>query len=959
MMSSLRRVRQRSLFAFFLVLGLAACSGQSARQAQDATPVKSPNDSHSYRFIVLDNGLQALLISDPDTEKAAAALDVYVGSGNNPADRGGLAHFLEHMLFLGTDKYPDSGEYATFISEHGGSRNAYTGFEHTNYFFDVNHSELGPALDRFAQFFISPRFDAAYVEREKNAVQAEYQLSIKNDSRRNVDVYRELVSPDNPFSILGVGTLDTLADRPGDPVREDLLAFYRKYYSANLMSLVVLGRESLDELEVLARRDFTAVPNHNVEIPPITAPLYNPERLPLMVYIQPEASQRQLQLSFPMPDYRPRYREKPLQYIGNLLGHEGSGSLLSLLKAEGWAEGLGAGSGLAYRGGSAFNLSITLTESGMQNREQVLRKVFETIRLLQKAGPQRYLYEEQGQLSALQFQFRETVQPLGYVRTLANDMHYFAPRDVLRGNYLMDDFQPSVIEEILNNYLVADNVVITVVGKDVPVDRQSHYYSTPYSSHHLAAGEGSWRHIADEDIDTRLQLPAGNEFIAENVTLKPLPKDEPAHPVLTVERPNLKIWFRQADKFRIPKGGIYTSFRSPVGNRSADEAAAAGLYVALLVDSVNEFTYPALLAGLNFNLYKHGRGISLKVSGYDDKQLVLLKRIIAAIEHADLDTPRFANIRADMVRTLENVKSTRPFSQVIADTRELLMHGEWGDEALLAAMRKVDLAAVQKFAEQFWGSVQADVLINGNHNPAVANRVADILTPLMRDPDPKPLPDLQVVKLPPGKEYVYPVPVAHDDSVLFWYMQAPADTWHERAQAALTGKILSSDFFEQLRTDQQLGYVVSAFYWPLLEVPGLAFMVQSPTASSVAVADAVQQFLETSAGPEGVTAEQFSRHQQALINDVLQPHKNLAEESEFFWQEIARRRTGFDTPEQMADAIRAVDYEQWRMWFRGALLDDRADVIVTAQGRWQVHPEGESVSSPRQFKNDHDTYSVQ
>ena len=166
----------------------------------------------------------------------------------------------------------------------------------------------------------------------------------------------------------------------------------------------------------------------------------------------------------------------------------------------------------------------------MQNRQQVLRKVFETIRLLQKAGPQSYHYEEQGQLSSLQFPFRETVQPLGYVRTLANDMHYFAPRDVLRGNYLMDDFQPSVIEEILNNYLVADNVVITVVGKDVPVDRQSHYYSTPYSSHHLAAGEGSWRHIADEDIDTRLQLPAGNEFIAENVTLKPLPKDEPAHP---------------------------------------------------------------------------------------------------------------------------------------------------------------------------------------------------------------------------------------------------------------------------------------------------------------------------------------------------------------------------------------------------------------------------------------------
>ena len=64
-------------------------------------PVVSPMDDRSYRALTLDNGLQVLLISDPTTQKAAAALDVYVGSGDNPAGRGGLAHFLEHMLFVG------------------------------------------------------------------------------------------------------------------------------------------------------------------------------------------------------------------------------------------------------------------------------------------------------------------------------------------------------------------------------------------------------------------------------------------------------------------------------------------------------------------------------------------------------------------------------------------------------------------------------------------------------------------------------------------------------------------------------------------------------------------------------------------------------------------------------------------------------------------------------------------
>ena len=96
--------------------------------------IKSDNDKRNYRYLKLDNQLQVLLISDPSTAKSAAAMDVNVGANQNPADRAGLAHFLEHMLFLGTEKYPQAGEYQEFISQHGGSFNAYTAAENTNYF---------------------------------------------------------------------------------------------------------------------------------------------------------------------------------------------------------------------------------------------------------------------------------------------------------------------------------------------------------------------------------------------------------------------------------------------------------------------------------------------------------------------------------------------------------------------------------------------------------------------------------------------------------------------------------------------------------------------------------------------------------------------------------------------------------------------------------------------------------
>src|SRR5690606_34222343 len=91
-----------------------------------AAPITSELDDRAYRRIVLDNGLAAMLVPDPDTDRAAASLDVAVGHGSDPEDRAGLAHFLEHMLFLGTEKYPEPGEYQEFIKSHGGSHNAYT-----------------------------------------------------------------------------------------------------------------------------------------------------------------------------------------------------------------------------------------------------------------------------------------------------------------------------------------------------------------------------------------------------------------------------------------------------------------------------------------------------------------------------------------------------------------------------------------------------------------------------------------------------------------------------------------------------------------------------------------------------------------------------------------------------------------------------------------------------------------
>jgi insulysin len=118
---------------------------------------KSQQDSKNYRGLILENGIKVMLISDPTTEKSAACLCVEVGHMSDPPDLPGIAHLTEHVLFLGSQKYPEENDFRSFVSENGGVTNAQTFADVTKYFFDIMPEKLPEALDRFCSFHRSSK----------------------------------------------------------------------------------------------------------------------------------------------------------------------------------------------------------------------------------------------------------------------------------------------------------------------------------------------------------------------------------------------------------------------------------------------------------------------------------------------------------------------------------------------------------------------------------------------------------------------------------------------------------------------------------------------------------------------------------------------------------------------------------------------------------------------------------
>lgn len=182
--------------------------------------------------------MRCVLVSDEFADKSAVAMNVNFGCSMDVVPYLGTAHLLEHMLFLGTKKYPDNRKFLEFVKQNGGKRNGMTGLTDTTYFFDVANDALEEGLDIFAQFFTSPLLTEVAVNGEANVVHQEYNIALNDDGWRRLNMLQKLSHKESNFSRFGTGT-NHLARTEG--TTKALIEFHKKWYSANQMNLIISG----------------------------------------------------------------------------------------------------------------------------------------------------------------------------------------------------------------------------------------------------------------------------------------------------------------------------------------------------------------------------------------------------------------------------------------------------------------------------------------------------------------------------------------------------------------------------------------------------------------------------------------------------------------------------------------------------------------------------------------------
>jgi len=867
---------------------------------------KSYLDDRDYRSLVLPNQLEVLLVHDPTVDMGAASISVGVGSYEDPDDLPGLAHFLEHLLFMGTKKYPEESEYGQFLNEHAGRSNAYTSAEHTNYHFDVAWPHLRDALDRFAQFFIEPLFAEETKTREIMAVNSENKRNLQNDIWRFFQLKKSLSNSDHPISKFSTGNYDTLGRIPeekGIDVRERLIKFYKEHYTAAIMKLVIIGRQPLDTLEEYARECFTEVPNNHPElkdkpswyrhIPPLRH-----EDLGMLIKAKPVMDINMVSLTFPIPDQQPLCDTSPYFYYLDLLGHESKGSLLYFLKEKRWATEVSALISHICSGSDHLYCNIELTNEGLKHWRDVIAAAFGYIEMLKKEGPQKQFFEEQKKISEASFIYRQKSRSMHLATALAQVMHRPIPRERLLNYSVLKYYDEEQLKEFVN-FLSLDNVQVLISSPNFEdLDKREFWYGTEYSYGSL----GSVKPL----ITPEFHMPHANDFLTTNFELVKEANGGPAskqmRPRLLENTPELRLWHKLDDQFRVPKAHIFCKIIHSCISDSPRHIRIADLFTSMINDALNDVAYYADLADVSMALVTVQDGLEIEVYGFSEKLDKLLEVIIDSLCYEKLEEQRFDVIKEQQKRDLANLALAQPEAQRTIQTGYLLLEKLYPLNERLNALDEITFADLVEYTEKVRATVLGlEILVCGNRTSEQARTTAKTVRSMMdrQRPPGHGLAQENSTEYehntsflnPVGSNQFRQVSLADPDNVnsaLFLAMQFGEADLELSASLSIISHLLKEATYEQLRTKEQLGYLVVSAKSQSRSTLYLNFFVQSEQSTEF-VESRVENYIQNVAWPliSQMSETEYKNNISALRAELLEASKNLTEESFRFWGAIS------------------------------------------------------------------------
>ncbi|KAF7684312.1 Insulin-degrading enzyme [Astathelohania contejeani] len=827
---------------------------------------KSLIDQNSYKYDTLSNGIKVLTISNINADKAACAMSISVGSFQDPADTPGLAHFLEHMLFMGTSDYPDENEFDRFLSEHNGYSNAYTDNEITAYYFEVDTKYLRGAVDRFSGFFRCPLMLEDSVQREILAVDSEFKNGLDQDEGRIHRMIGYCTQEQYLFSKFSVGNKKTL-DKKG--IRDELISFYNKYYSPEKMCLVILGKETNDELFNMVTEFFEPIKSNLSDN--ITdsntlriEQIFKKEFIGNIIKIRPIGEISRLVITVSLPSEYLLYEINLYKFMSYVLDRENEGSLLHKLKSEGYAYQLT----LEYestKSHSLVSLSFDLTEEG-SNNHLIILEIIESY--LKNALHENHFslqeYMDLRSKSYLEFSYKENENANSFCVNLCHAMQYVKHEHLLDYNYLFVRYDKQIIEDILNAFIDRRNWLIFLIDKN-EFDKCGLEYQT----------EEVYNILYTVD-DMLLPKPICGPVFQKNVSLN-----------------NGRLRYVFTNEFNTPKACFYILLKSQ------NDPIILNVIAELLNEkfkSKNELHKFSFYYECNYTT----EGIYLYFYGFNASIIQLINIFIENMIDDSYDEKMFGIIKTALIKDLNVQIYNSPYKRIKEGFYTVYNTGYIRPEDMVAKLNSILYNDLKKYKKEFF----IEMLACGNILFDDANKIFENICKKLRSDDTI----LPIIK--EERKFVSPIIINTNDKINnacgVYFQVGDLRNYKQIAMAQVILNHASEKFYDTLRTKETFGYIVQSGDDSIFSTYFIKFIVQSEKSNEI-INERINNFYYDLM--ENMNEDDFEISKSSVINMYEEEFKAMDLWGNFLWKMLKGDYWDLKYKENMKRSVEELRFE--------------------------------------------------
>ena len=387
-------------------------------------------------------------------------------------------------------------------------------------------------------------------------------------------------------------------------------------------------------------------------------------------------------------------------------------------------------------------------------------------------------------------------------------------------------------------------------------------------------------------------------------------------------------YFKQDERFGKPKAFMIFQLLTDSLYTSPLKASLAMLYQQCAADKLNEYTYDARLADLSYDLQVMPRGVRLTFGGYNDKLKSYASYVTSKLAR-DLDDvlpsneDEFERYKDNLLRALSAFKVKQPYAHAIyySSLTQTPRNFQYTNEQLVSALKETSLPQLVEYVKTLWSSGKGEALIQGNYDKKEALDIVKTIDETLSfdtikaDQYPARIKALPIPVTKPGENPTTlsisePNP-SNNNAASHISLQCLKKSEREHVLIEILGAIINEPFYDDLRTKQQLGYIVSSGVKAVDQSRTLIVIVQSNVVPAEKITAAMVKFLDSVHDKllTPLTSIDIELYVKGLVDQRLEPDKQLAGEVTRNWSEIATGRFQYDRLQSEVGVLLAITKE--------------------------------------------------